>query len=357
MASGHLQLKGQRMSQISIGSAVGSGFQLIGRKPLTVLAWGFVRIAFGVGIFAIYAPLLIGMIGPIMQNAQAQAAGGPDSSNALAQSLMPQMMTLQGVSYLIQIAGLLLSAILFCAVTRAIVHPQRGAFAYLRITAVEFYLMAISFGASFAVALALMVVSIPFVIVVVILAVQKMVTAAIIVGVLAAIVLIVASIYILLRFAFVVPMMVDDGKFHLFDAWSLTKGKAGSLFVIGLCLMLIAFAAEAVIGALAIGLGVAALGVSAGGLENLQAFFQLPPMTILTRLMPWLIVFGVAAIPIEGCAMAIFMAPWARAYRDVVPLAASISAVPPPSAPLPPADPPAAPTAPEPPIQPTPTAA
>jgi hypothetical protein len=326
------------MSQISVGSAVGSGFELIGRKPLTVLAWGLVRILFAAGILALFAPTMIGVISVAMQ-----AAASGQSPEAINQAMLPQMMMMQGTSYLLQIGGLFLSAVLFCAVTRSIVHPERGSFAYLRVGAPELYLALVSFGAGFAIALAIMVFAIPFVIVIVILAMQKMVLAAVVVGILAAVVLIVASLYIALRFAFVVPMMVEDGQFHLFDAWSRTKGHVGSLFVIGVCLVLIAMAAELVIGALVIGLGLAALGVSAGGMANLQAFFQLPPMTIVSRLAPWLVVYGLAAIPLEGCAMAIFMAPWARAYRDVTPPPEPIAAVAPPS--------------PEPPISPAPVTA
>jgi len=327
------------MSHISIGSAVGAGFELIGRKPLTVLAWGLVRILFAAGLLALFAPVLIGMISAAMQ----AAASGQSSPEAINQAMLPQMVMMQGTSYLFQVAGILLGAVLFCAVTRSVVHPERGAFAYLRVGAPELYLALISFAAGFAIALAIMVFAIPFVIVIVILAMQKMVLAAVLVGILAAIVLIVASLYILLRFAFVVPMMVEDGQFHLFDAWSRTKGHVGALFVIALCLVLIGMAAELVIGALAIGFGVAALGVSAGGLANLQAFFHLPPMTIVSRLAPWLVVYGLAAIPLEGCGMAIFMAPWARAYRDVAPPLAPIVAV--------------APPPPEPPIEPSPAAA
>jgi len=320
------------MSQISIGSAVGAGFGLIGRKPLTVLAWGVVRIAFVASLIALLAPMYIALVSAVSQSAQSGAQPTPE---AMRDAMMPQLMALQGSSYLIQIVGLLVSSVLYCAVTRSIVHPERGAFAYLRVGAAELFMVLLSFGAGFVVALSIMVAAIPFVIVIVILAMQKMVAAAILVGVLAALVLIVASIYILLRFAFVVPMMVEDGQFHLFDAWSRTKGHVGALFVIGLCLMLIALAAEVVIGAFAIGLGVAALGVSAGGLANVQAFFQLPPPTILARLAPWLVVYGVAAIPIEGCFMAIFMAPWAQAYRDVTPPPQPIPAVAPPIQPLP----------------------
>jgi hypothetical protein len=347
------------MSHISIGGAVGSGFGLIGRKPFTVLTWGLVRILFSVAVLALYAPVMLGMIGPVMQAAQnAQAAGGSAAPDAVSQAMIAQMATLQGVGFLAQIAGLVLAAVLYCAVSRSIVHPDRGAFAYMRLTAVEFFVVVLSYGASFVIALALLVCAIPFVIAVVILAVNKMTIAAVIVGLLAVVVLIVVMVYALLRFAFVIPMMVDDGKFHLFDAWSLTKGHVGALFTIGLCLMLIGLVGELVVGAIVIAIGLTGLGVSAGGLDNLQAFFNLPPMTILGRLGPWLGVLAVLAIPLEGCVMAIFMAPWARAYRDVVPPPAPVaSIITPPTAPLPPADPPSAPTAPEPPIQPTPTPA
>jgi hypothetical protein len=243
-------------------------------------------------------------------------------------------------------------------VARAIVHPQRGAFAYMRLSAVEFFVAVISFAAGFVAAFVLVICSIPFVIAVVIMAMNKMVAGAVIVGVLAVLILLVVMLYVLLRFAFVVPMMVDDGKFHLFDAWSLTKGHAGALFTIGLCLMLIGLVGEVIVGAIVLAIAAAGLSVSAGGFDNLQAFFNLPPMTIVGRLGPWLAVLALLAIPLEGCVMAIFMAPWARAYRDVVPPAPpAASVITPPTAPLPPADPPSAPTAPEPPIQPTPTPA
>ena len=327
------------MSHISVGSAVGAGFELIGRKPLTVLAWGLVRILFLAGMLALLGPVLIGVVSVAMQ----AAASGQSSPEAINQTMLPQIMMMQGTSYLFQVAGLFVSAVLFCAVTRSIVHPERGGFAYLRVGAPELYLGVMSFAAGFVIALALIVFAIPFAIVIGVLIMQKIYIAAIAVGVLAGIVLIVGSIYILLRFAFVVPMMVDDGQFHLFDAWTLAKGKVGSLFVIGLCLVLIAMAVELVIGGVVIAFGLAALGVSAGGLANLQAFFQLPPMTIVSRLAPWLVVYGVVAIPLEGCAMAIFMAPWARAYRDIAPPSAAIPAV--------------APAPPEPPISPSPAPA
>jgi hypothetical protein len=316
------------MAEISIGSAVGAGFQLIARKPLQVMSWGLVRALFGFGVLALYAPVFMAMFNEIMQSAQS----GAKPSEAAVSQMMSHMMVIQGAGYLAQIAGLFVSAAVMCAVTRAIVHPERGAWAYLRLGAPEFFFAVLSFAAGFVIAIGLIFCAIPFVIVIAILAANHQTAAVAVLAALAVLALIAAVIYLLLRFAFVVPMMVDDGQFHLFDAWSLTKGHTGSLFVVGLALFFILLVAEALIGAFVIALGVAALGVAAGGLQNLQTFFLMGPAVVVARLAPWLIVFGVLAIPLEGCAMAIFIAPWARAYRDIVPgqpVAATPPAAPP----------------------------
>ena len=76
------------MSEISVGSAVGAGFGLITRRPLSVLTWGLLRVGFLVAFFAIYAPTLISMITEITQQAQTGSEGQP--SQAAVASLMVQ---------------------------------------------------------------------------------------------------------------------------------------------------------------------------------------------------------------------------------------------------------------------------
>ena len=320
------------MAEISIGSAVGAGFELIARKPLTVMGWGLVRLLFLAGVVALYAPVMASVFAEVAQNAQS-GAGQP--SQAQVAQMMSHFAVIQGANLLVQVVGLFVGAITFCAVSRAVVHPERGALAYLRLGPPEFFLAVMSFGAGIVAVFAILIGIIPFVIVIAILAAQKAFAAMAVVIGLGALVLFGAIIYVLLRFAFVVPMMVDDGEFHLFDAWTLSKGHVGSLFVIGLCLVVIALIAEAIVLAFLIALGVAALSVSADGLQNAQAFMALGPAVIAARLAPWLIVYALLIIPIEGCAMAIFMAPWARAYRDVVPPAEPVAVVPPPATPPP----------------------
>jgi hypothetical protein len=113
-------------------------------------------------------------------------------------------------------------------------------------------------------------------------------------------------------------MIVSDGKFHLFDAWALTKGKTANLFLMALCLLVIVVIAETVIGLIMLILGAGVLGGMAGGFENLPTFFRQSPQALFQSLTPVLALAGLLWIPISGAAVAVMGAPWARAYRDLV---------------------------------------
>ena len=304
------------MAEISVGSAIGAGFELIGKRPLTVLTWGLVRVGLVAVILALYAPTLIGVFAEIAAKSQT----GLKPSEADMQQMMSHFALMQGASALLNIVNLLVGSVIICAVARAIVHPERGAFASMRVGGPELYVVVLSFGAGIVFAFGIMICAIPFIIVGVILGTQHMWVALAVVIALAVLVLFLALIYIIARFAFVVPMMVDDGQFHLFDAWALTKGKVGSIVLIGFCLMLIGMALGTLVELVLIGVGVGGLAAAAGGVSNLQAFFtQTPPDQILTKLAPWIGFFVLLLIPVQGAATAIFIAPWAKAYRDVVP--------------------------------------
>ena len=176
-------------------------------------------------------------------------------------------------------------------------------------------------GGMFALILGLVVAMIPLFIVIGVLAALHAAAGAAIVGVIGFIGLFVAMIYVLLRLAFVGPMMVDDGQFHLFDAWALTRGQAGSLFLVALTVFAILIGLEIVIGLVLVilfaVLGAGAIG--AGGAGAMSAFFQQPPQDILSRLAPLLGLAALIWIPIGGAVLAIVGAPWARAYLDLKP--------------------------------------
>ena len=302
------------MAEIEIGDALVSGFELIGRKPLSVMCWGLVRVAFVAVIFAVYAPMMFAIFRRIGWFGRLDGVIAPPDMAAF----LPMFIAIQGASVLLQIAGLFVGAVLYCAASRAVLKPEARRFAYMRLGLPELFVVVLAFAAGIVFVAAIFVCMIPLAFTVAALATGHEGGAAVLVTLLIAAAMIAAIIYIALRFSFVVPMMVDDGAFHLIESWRLTRGHVLSLFLIGLSLIAVLMLAEAIIGALFLGVGFVGLAATAGGLDHLQAFFQQGPAAVLGQLAPLLVIYGLAMIPISGCATAIVVAPWARAYRDLV---------------------------------------
>lgn len=303
--------RGEMMADISIGAAVGEGFGLIRRKPISVLAWGFCQIAVSALGFAMLGPVFMASLGQLAAQSHLGAPPSPQVLQTMTQA--------QGLTFLLDVVALLVNAVIACAVFRAVIHPDRPAFAYLRIGAPELFLMVVIFGAVIAYMIGLVIAIILIGIVVGILTFMH---APVLAGLLAAvggIAAFVLGIWFVLRISLIGPMMVDDGKFHLEDAWRLTRGKTWGLFAIGLLVFLLLMAIYAVVGLLMAAIGIGAMSVIAGGLANAQSFFQQAPGVVISRLAPALAVLTVIWIPVAGGLLAIMGAPWARAYLDLRP--------------------------------------
>lgn len=304
------------MAEIAVGGAINEGFSLIRRHPGSVLLWGLARMALAAAVVALYVPVYFS----VFQAARAGAGVAAFQSN-------PQLMQAQSLSYIFNILQLGVSAVISCAAFRAVLHPERSRFAYLRVGAVEFYVAVLLIGAGFVLGVGLIGVILVAAIVIALLSVMHLVVVAVIVGILATIAAVAAAIYFGLRFSMVGPMIVEDGKFHLGESWALTKGHVGSLFMIGLLLFVVAIVAEIILLIVLAAVGAGAVAAIAGGFQNLPVFFQQPPQVLLSRLGPVLIIAAIIWIPFVGCLTAIMAAPWARAYRDLQPpdLAATFS--------------------------------
>jgi hypothetical protein len=296
------------MAEIAVGGAINEGFSLIRRHPGSVLLWGLARMALAVGVIALYAPVYFS----IFQAVRAGAGPAAFQNN-------PQILAVQSLSYLIDVLQLGVSAVVSCAVFRAVLHPEQSQFGFLRVGATEFFVAVLLLGAGFVVGIGLVFVILIAAIVIALLAVMHLVWAAVIVGIVAAIAAIAVLVYLGLRFSMVGPMIVEDGKFHLGESWALTKGHVGSLFMIGLLLVVVALVAEIVFIIVLVAIGAGALTAIAGGLSNVPVLFQEPPQVLLSRLGPVLVIAAVIWIPFVGCMGAITAAPWARAYRDLQP--------------------------------------
>ena len=55
-------------------------------------------------------------------------------------AMMPQMMAIQGWIWLLNLISLFMHVVLYCAVFRAVLHPEQSRFAYLRLGICELLL-------------------------------------------------------------------------------------------------------------------------------------------------------------------------------------------------------------------------
>ena len=297
------------MNEISVGAALGEGFGLIRRRPLSVLTWG--------GLHALLTLVAWSLYGPVYLAFLTRTVAGGGAASAQDPAMLAQMMQMQGLSLLTGLASMAVTIVIYCAVFRAVLHPEQNRFAYLRVGAAELFLGVAAIAAYIAFVVALIVVMIPTAIIVGVLAGTHNPAAAVIVGVIVAALAFMGTIYLGLRFSFVGPMMVQDNTFRLMESWNLTRGRVGALLAIGLWLILLFLVLELVVVVALIAAGAAALGPGAGGLANVRALLAQGPGPVIARLAPLLVVLAVLWAPLAGVFMAVMGAPWARAYRDL----------------------------------------
>jgi hypothetical protein len=295
------------MAELSIGDAVGAGFGVIRRRPAAVLIWGLLQTVMLGAMVAVMTPTYLAMFAEFAKNAGASHAPTPDVAN---------MMQLQGTVWLLNIVSVFVLTILYCAVFRALIHPEQSRLGYLRLGMTELMLFLLMIGAYIAFAVAIFIVMIPAALIVGVLVAIHATAAAVIAGVVLGLGALWGLVYVALRFSLVGPMMVDDGKVHLLDAWALTKGRAGALFLMALCVFAILIVLEVVLVAVAGIIGVSILSSAAGAASAIPALFRQPPGVVLSELTPLFIIGSAAAPPLYGALVAILGAPWARAYLD-----------------------------------------
>jgi hypothetical protein len=106
-----------------------------------------------------------------------------------------------------------------------------------------------------------------------------------------------------------------DKTFRLFESWKLTKGSAGALFLVMLILVVFIWIIEGVIVA-------GAFGIIGANAEGMKTFFAQPTEVWMKQATPYLIGFLVVSSLFSGAVLAIMMAPFANAYRQLRPATA-----------------------------------
>lgn len=302
---------------ISVGGTVGAGFNLIGRRPLTVIAWGGVLM-----LAAIVVQVLAFLLFGLPPTASTPVAPGADTTQVF-QQLGAQMAKSLGRSFFAVVIQLPVSVIISAAVMRAVIEPEDRAFASIRVGGQE--------GAL----LLLFLLYIPIGIVFILAWILGVVACVLIGGLLGryiggfgggavgAVLLIAFGLTFMwfsLRFSLAAPMTFAERRVRFFGSWTATRGEGWRLFGLAWLLVLIgiglALALFIVFGILVFVVFGAAI-AGAGG----ATAFQQNPVGVLGSLGPLmiiaLVVFAAVYAVVLGCMQAIFAAPFAEAYRQL----------------------------------------
>jgi len=300
------------MARIDIGKTAFAGFDLVARRPLTIVGWAVFILVLGIlpvaGVMAAMGPAFADLV------ALGKAGGEPTPDQ-----MMPLITTWYTANPILWVLSLLVRVMLAGAVFRAVLEPKNSGWAYLRLGMGEVMLglvvicmsillgvgamiwVAVSAGVGIALWQASHAATIGF-------------------GIVSGVALVVAMIWLSLRFSLAAPMSFAERNFRLFESWTVTRGNAFNLLLVAIIIVLIVMVLEAVIGALAFAGVFAATGMV--GPHNLdphgiEEVFRQPPDVLLRQLGPWLLAGGVVASLIGAAATAIVTAPWAEAYRQL----------------------------------------
>ncbi len=296
------------MASFSIGDAVGSGFGLIRRQPLSVLVWGLALLVLQVIVVMNFVPMYSALLSTSLNN--------PGDSTAL-QSVMGEFAQRTAMGYLLNFVQIFVTAVINCAVFRAILRPEAPGVAYLRLGVAELLTFAFIIGVAIVAAVVILIFAVIVGILVAVLAGVHAGATAGVVGVVSVIAAVGILIYLALRLSLVGPTIVAENRLGLGESWNLTRGRAAPLLGVGLLLILILLACEIVVVAIFMAVGFSVLSLSFGGMQNLAGVLRTEGLSAFSRVMPLVTAVALVSAPLLGCATAIMTAPWARIYRDL----------------------------------------
>lgn len=300
------------MTDFSIGEVGTSGLRLIGRKPLAIIVWGlfiFVALVLPTG-------LMFAMIGPDFADLFRQMGSGvpidKDAVRDLVFEMQGRMALLNPLMTVLSLAG---RAVLICAVFRAVLEPQKSAFAYLRLGAQELWVGLVLIVESILLALSIICAIIPVAIVVTILGVSHQAGAAVAAGFIGAAIIAGVAIWLVVRFSMALPLSFVERRFALFESWNFTKGHAGNLFLTALLVIVLVILMEMIVGAV-VGAALLATGMSFNFDETaIRSFFEQPPQVWLRTLAPFVLGIGLMGAVVASAFNTVAVAPWAAAYK------------------------------------------
>ncbi len=312
------------MAEIDIGDAATAGLKLIGRRPLSVLAWGALASAYVTVIVVLFGGGIAASIIGLVRNRGTEPA--PAQIFGLIGGIFGAMLLL--------IVGLIvISAMIQGAVLRAELEPDRSAFAFLRFSRQELWLIAVNFVTAILLWVAQLVMLIPVMIITIALAAAGLgsgvdthnpgALASIFAGafgirVIGQLVILAVTLWLWLRLSMGAVMSFREREFRLFESWAITKGHAGRMFLTMLLVWVMIVAVEIVVWIIAMaGAGVTIF--ANVDLQNPQSMLTIPPAAWIAKLAPLLVILALLLVVVVGVVNALVWGAVARMYRQLHP--------------------------------------
>lgn len=290
------------MAEFSIQEAILAGPRLLLREPLACLIWALIAILFLVVIAAPFAS-------PLAEAARAlMALRGLPTAEAVA----PILEDVAPFYVLLSLGGLVVGAVIETAVYRAMLEPQSGGLAFLRLGGDELWVLLVNAAVAATTTAFQLALTLPLSLMV---GIGKIGFPAL-TGPLLQIgqwAVDAAVFWLSLRFALAGPMAFKTRSFAFMPAWRLTRGRALRFLVIGASVALGAAAiyALAVLASVALAVGLWKSGFAA---TDLSALLRQPIGVWAPRLAPILATMLVALTLVLAILIPVLIAPWAYVY-------------------------------------------
>lgn len=292
------------------------GFRVARRTPMTILIWAAAYILFTALTFALVGGSFIALM--------AAAAELQGVTNPTPADLEPMFAAYAGMAWILPLS-LVFSAVLYTASLRVVLHPAEKGLGYMRLGMDEVRV--------FVVTLVLCVLGgIAGLVVFGLTGVLAGLAAAAAgdAGGLIAFVLILAAIvffiWLAVRFSLALPITVAEKRFAIFDSWAMTKGRVWGL--IGMTLIVIVMA---IVVSILASIIILPLMFFTGNISELAAMEGADIGEIMNAMGPAIAIYVISNSIISALSLAIFMTPYAAAYRDIRGIAEPAVAEPTPS--------------------------
>ncbi|MBX3483858.1 hypothetical protein [Phenylobacterium sp.] len=291
------------MGRIAVGEAIGAGFGLIRREPLTFLAW--------CALYFLVSAAPQAIVWPQMMEIYRTAGSDPAAALATPSSLGAY----QPIAILL---GLALMVVAPAAIFRSVLFPDERRFFYLRLGMRELWTTVVSVVVVLAWLVGFLAFLIPILVVTFGAAAVGGAGGALFAGIvvfLGYVAAIVGSLWLLIRLSLGPVMSFAENTFRLTESWRLTKGHAWRIFLVALGLFAMVVLLEAVLFG-------GAFAVFASGSPNPARIFSEPGAlpALMSRITVPVMLVGYAVFAVFGVwSYVMGAAAWANIYRQLKP--------------------------------------